>query len=153
MTKSDAVISIIKSWDDKEIIRQWNDYCACPYGNGHTIHETYSDEGQDIIDKYPHCNYIDIDHEYFYIDEGRVYFFSDVLSDISPIDVDTLVDYLIDYWVIDDDKMQDIFITEYFPSESAKARKIIEKLIESDDIAFLLDEWDEVLAKVKKAME
>lgn len=149
MTKKEAVISIIKSWDDEEIVKQWNDYCE--FHDSPAIMEVFTDD-EDIhwiIDKFPHCN--DSFHDYFYIDDnGWLMFFSDALGECSPIDLDKLSEYLIDYFKVDDDKMAEIFVAEYFPKDSAKAREIVKKLCEIDEINIFIDEWDEVLTIVKK---
>jgi len=147
MTKKEAVISIIKSWDDAEIVKQWNDYCE--FHDSPAIMERFTDDDiQWIIDKYPHCN--DSFHEYFYIDDnGWLIFFSNALGECSPINLDTLSEYLIDYFKVDDDKMTEIFVAEYFPKNSAKAREIIKKLSDTDEIAISLDEWDDVLSIIK----
>ena len=162
MTQRDAIVSILKDWDNTSLIDAWNEHCN---------NDGYSDErvffmGEfndffcnmtplDIVSMVEHTNFRTNDEFFAYDSYGRLVSF-DYIEDYSCFDYDQLADYFINNGDdntddVDRDELTSLFYDAMEIGDRSSNSfnydvllDILTKYIEDNNIDILTDDWDEV---------
>lgn len=162
MDKKDVVISIIKEWDNSDLVDAWNKFCEDSNNNDERIYSMFEFneffnhltplEVIDLVDKH----LFGTNDDYFAYDNyGRIVSFDDI-DDYYCFDFSQLADYLIENG---DDDITEVskeeLMTEFYDLEHIGFRvscslnddivmNSLEKYIEENNYNLLTDEWDEI---------
>lgn len=162
MDKKDVVISIIKEWDNSDLVEVWNKFCDDSNNNDERIDMMFEFDDFfshlkpleiiDLVDKNLFCT----NDEYFAYDNyGRIVSFDDI-DDYYCFDYSRLADYLIENG--DDDVTEvskDELMNEFYDLKHIGSRTgfqlnddivmdSLEKYLDENEYNLLTDEWDEI---------
>lgn len=162
MDKKDVVISIIKEWDNSDLVDAWNKFCEDSNNNDERIYSMF--EFNEFFNHLTPLDIIDLvdsylfgtSDEYFAYDNcGRIVSFNSI-DDYDCFDFSQLADYLIENG---DDDITEVskeeLMAEFYDLKHIGSRTgfqliddivmdSLEKYIDENDYNLLTDEWDEI---------
>lgn len=155
MNKIDAVVEILKEWDDNSLVEAWNDYCDNSNNGDEAVYpmdsfnDLYCDMPPiDIVSMVEHTNFNSGDDYFAYDGYGRIESF-DNITDYTRFEYSELAQYLIDNG--DGDLSENIdrnelmsLLYDDMDISSDIALDVLSKFIDENNYDVLTDDWDDI---------